>query len=52
MGIGAYECREFIRTLGGRVDVSSSPGEGTRFSMILPVAEESGATGSLIKESG
>jgi len=52
MGIGAYECREFIRTLGGRVDVSSRPREGTKFSMILPVAEESGETGSLMKESG
>jgi putative PEP-CTERM system histidine kinase len=52
MGIGAYECREFVRTLGGRVDVSSSPGQGTRFSMILPVAEERGQTGSLIRASG
>jgi putative PEP-CTERM system histidine kinase len=36
MGIGAYECREFIRSLGGRVEVESSPGTGTRFSMIVP----------------
>jgi putative PEP-CTERM system histidine kinase len=42
MGIGAYECREFIRSLGGRVEVFSTPGEGTRFSMILPLGEERG----------
>jgi putative PEP-CTERM system histidine kinase len=39
MGIGAYECREFIRGLGGQVEVDSSPGEGTRFSIIVPLAE-------------
>jgi putative PEP-CTERM system histidine kinase len=52
MGIGAYECREFIRGLGGRVDVSSNPGEGTRFSMILPVVEEVNEPGVLVTESG
>jgi putative PEP-CTERM system histidine kinase len=36
MGIGAYECRDFVRSLGGRVDVVSAPGQGTSFSMILP----------------
>lgn len=39
MGIGAYECREFIRSLGGRVEVRSVPGEGTCFSMIVPLGE-------------
>ncbi|MGA7982846.1 MAG: XrtA/PEP-CTERM system histidine kinase PrsK [Chromatiaceae bacterium] len=52
MGIGAYECREFIRALGGRVEVSSSPGAGTRFTMILPMAEEVGEPRSLVTESG
>lgn len=41
MGIGAYECREFIRSLGGRIDVRSEPGQGTSFSMIVPLAESS-----------
>lgn len=41
MGIGAYECREFIRSLGGRIDVRSEPGQGTIFSMIVPVADRS-----------
>jgi signal transduction histidine kinase len=52
MGIGAYECREFIRSLGGRVEVSSSPGAGTRFTMILSVAEEAGEARSLAVETG
>jgi len=39
MGIGAYECREFMRGLGGRVEVQSAPGRGTRFRLIIPLAE-------------
>lgn len=38
MGIGAYECREFVRALGGQVEVESAPGRGTRFSIMIPVA--------------
>ena len=38
MGIGAYECREYVRELGGRVEVESSPGEGTHFRILLPLA--------------
>ncbi|ALP54115.1 hypothetical protein Tel_13775 [Candidatus Tenderia electrophaga] len=36
MGIGAYECREFVRGLGGEVQVHSRPGEGTLFRLSLP----------------
>lgn len=36
-GIGAYESREFVRELGGRLDVSSRPGEGTTVRISLPV---------------
>jgi signal transduction histidine kinase len=38
MGIGAYQARELAMSLGGAVEVDSSPGAGTRFSFILPVA--------------
>jgi putative PEP-CTERM system histidine kinase len=38
MGIGAYQTREYIQMLGGRVEVQSSPGSGTQFSITLPVA--------------
>jgi len=37
MGVGAYQAREYVRSLGGHVDVQSSPGQGTRFAITLPV---------------
>jgi putative PEP-CTERM system histidine kinase len=36
MGIGAYQAREYIRQLGGQLDVTSTPGQGTRFDIRLP----------------
>ncbi len=36
MGVGVYECREFIRALGGEVAVCSSPGQGTEFELVIP----------------
>jgi putative PEP-CTERM system histidine kinase len=38
MGIGAYEAREFVEGLGGEIKVTSRPGEGTRFTLTLPLA--------------
>ncbi|MBD2841995.1 XrtA/PEP-CTERM system histidine kinase PrsK [Erythrobacter rubeus] len=38
-GIGAFEAREMIKALGGRLMVESREGVGTRFRVILPVAE-------------
>lgn len=38
MGIGAFEAREFMRDLGGAVEVDSRPGEGTRFRLRFPKA--------------
>ncbi|HEC17050.1 MAG TPA: PEP-CTERM system histidine kinase PrsK [Sedimenticola sp.] len=38
MGIGAYECRDFVHSIGGRVSVSSTPGAGTVFTILLPLA--------------
>ncbi|GAB5351032.1 XrtA/PEP-CTERM system histidine kinase PrsK [Qipengyuania sp. 483] len=37
-GIGAYEARELIRSMGGRLDVESREGLGTRFTISLPLA--------------
>src|SRR5574340_1356164 len=37
MGIGAYECRETLRALGGQMEVESTPGSGTRFRVCLPL---------------
>jgi signal transduction histidine kinase len=38
-GIGAYEARETIRAMGGRLEVESHEGLGTRFVVRLPLAE-------------
>ena len=38
-GIGAFEAREMIRAMGGRLDVESHEGLGTRFVARLPLAE-------------
>jgi putative PEP-CTERM system histidine kinase len=38
MGIGAYQVREYVRSLGGRVDVASLPGQGTRVTLRIPLA--------------
>jgi signal transduction histidine kinase len=35
-GIGAYESREFVRELGGNLDVVSAPGKGTTVRIRLP----------------
>jgi signal transduction histidine kinase len=36
-GIGAYEAREIARSHGGRLDVISREGEGTVFTVTLPM---------------
>jgi signal transduction histidine kinase len=51
MGIGAYQAREYVQSLGGHVEVQSSPGEGTAFSIILPVAKMPAAQ-TAVREQG
>ncbi|WP_166430448.1 XrtA/PEP-CTERM system histidine kinase PrsK [Polymorphobacter arshaanensis] len=36
-GIGAYEARTIVRNMGGQLDVASTPGEGTVFTVRLPI---------------
>lgn len=38
-GIGAFEARELVRAMGGRMDVESREGLGTRFIVRLPFSE-------------
>ena len=38
-GIGAYEARELVKAMNGRIDVESREGLGTRFVIRLPLAE-------------
>ncbi len=40
-GIGACEARDLIRAMGGRLDVESREGVGSRFTISLPLAEAS-----------
>ena len=37
-GIGAYEARQLAEEMGGRLDVTSREGEGSRFRLTLPAA--------------
>jgi putative PEP-CTERM system histidine kinase len=39
MGIGAYQARAYVHSLGGTMDVSSTPGQGSVFTIQLPLAE-------------
>jgi putative PEP-CTERM system histidine kinase len=37
MGVGAYECKEYIQGLGGDISVDSAPGRGSRFTVRIPL---------------
>ena len=37
MGIGVYECREYARELKGELRVTSTPGQGSTFKVLLPL---------------
>jgi len=39
-GIGAFEARELAAAMGGRIEVESKPGVGSRFILRLPLAPE------------
>lgn len=38
MGIGAYQAREYVRSVGGWLEVDSRPGQGTLVRIVLPLA--------------
>jgi putative PEP-CTERM system histidine kinase len=44
-GVGAYEARTLVAAMGGRLEVESREGEGSRFSIVLPLATRGGLTG-------
>jgi len=39
MGIGVFESKEYIESIGGKLQVSSEESKGTTFSVMLPLAE-------------
>lgn len=40
MGIGVFESREYMREVGGQLEVISVPGKGTTFRVTLPLQQE------------
>lgn len=52
MGIGAYQVREYIHRLAGNVEVQSSPGQGTRFTISMPVCEPARAQPAVAGAAG
>jgi putative PEP-CTERM system histidine kinase len=46
MGIGTYEARQYVRELGGRIEVESREDEGTVFRVTLPLYIPHPAAGS------
>lgn len=50
-GIGAYEARELVRAMGGRLDVESREGLGTRFVLRLPLSVQSDLYSSMQQQT-
>ncbi len=42
-GVGAYEARALVAAMGGRIEVESREGAGTRFTLLLPRGETEAA---------
>ena len=42
VGLGLYICRGIVESLGGRIWVDGTPGDGARFTFTLPVAKATG----------
>ena len=40
MGIGVYEVAQYAKEVGGRIEVHSRPGEGTRFKLVFPLERD------------
>lgn len=45
MGIGAFESYQYVHELGGKIEVQSEVGQGTTFSLLLPLFDTSKNTG-------
>ena len=45
-GFGLYSIRERLKVQGGALEISSSPGRGATFKLVMPLAESPGTGGS------
>jgi PAS domain S-box-containing protein len=52
VGWGLFSIRERLLLLGGRFEIESAPGRGTRFSLIAPKGEKSDALAAHLDASG
>ena len=50
-GIGAYEARELVKAMGGRLDVESREGLGSRFTIRLPLTRLSEPFHARVREA-
>jgi signal transduction histidine kinase len=50
-GIGAYQARELIRRMGGRLELASTVGKGTNFTIHLPLAASIRAVSRQVQEA-
>lgn len=49
MGIGAYESYQYLQELGGKINVESAPGRGTKVTILLPLFfAQSGSDAGLV----
>jgi signal transduction histidine kinase len=45
MGIGTFESREYLREIGGTLQVTSTEGKGSTFTLRLPIHAAQRSTG-------
>ena len=54
MGIGTYEARQYVRELGGRIEVESREAQGSVFRVMLPISdgENRSGVGAVMEKQG
>jgi putative PEP-CTERM system histidine kinase len=54
MGIGTYEARQYVRELGGRIEVESRESQGSIFRVMLPISdgENRSGVGAVMEKQG